>query len=340
MKKLMIATLAAVVVGGAYAVQVADYKASVKYVNMQKKSFRILGASVKVPVKVVKTTTLKGYLIYDDCSCGGLSATEERPAFLVVKSTVTSDGKAKIFPADLLLNFWATTVTSAGDFGNNWNAEGYLFAGMYNMAGVQNAAQLPQNPWMNTDYNFGDSTTQGTRLLFGPYNDKTTANQFVDSWMYHSGFGKAKSDTEESHCGDDVTGICLQSLSGSVIGGLFICWPNMHGIRGAEIAPCLYADAASTTDVITGTWSIKKTTKLDPVALTDAEVAAYLPNQGANLGADLLEYVKAAANKTSNKGKASGLATFEKSFTDVWFDAVEPTDAEEGEEEGEEPAGE
>jgi len=339
MKKLMIATLAAAAVGGAYAVQVADYKASVKYVNMQKKTFRVNGVSTKVPVKVVKSTTVKGYLIYDDCACGGASAAEERPAFLVVKSTVTSDGKAKIFPADLLLNFWATTIT-ANDFGKTWEAEGYLFAGMYNMAGVQNADGIPQNPWMDKDYNFGDSTTQGTRLLFGPYNDRTQAGQFVDSWMYHSGFGKAKSDTEESHCGDDVTGLCLQSLSGSVIGGLFICWPNMHGIRGGELAPCLYADAASTTDVITGTWSIKKTTKLEGIALTDAEIAALGDGAADKLGYDLLPFVKEAASKTSNKGKASGLATFEQTFTAAWFAVKEATDAEEEEEEGDDDDGE
>ena len=290
MKKLMIAAAAAALVGGVFAADAFNYKASVKYVDLNSKG-----------VKVVKTASLTGYLVTEpDCPCTVCDVSEgDKPyAFLVVQNKKAKSG-AKIFPANLLIDAWATKdITNAKKA--TLQAQGYLFAG-------NNAkAQFPMNDWV---YNFGDATTKGTMELFGDYNTTQGGKKdgaFVDSWLYAAGFGKAALGSEKKPCFSGYDGYaCLTSLSGSVIGGLYLCDGNAYW----EDFLCLAWNLEGTTDVISGTWSIKATTLAPGAADVDATVVSQ----------DLLDLVDGAAKKID--GKNFSLAAWDKvpAYTGVWF---------------------
>ena len=340
MKKLIVAAAAVAMIGAAQAAtQFADYKASLKYVAMVKKTFKApvtktetvvdpvtgdisvkvliaKGDKISMLVKQVKSCTLKGYLVYDECACnqadvkGGL-----KPAFLIVTGSAQAKegGKKlpKILEADLLLNYWLQTTTTA-------QAEGYLFAGQ----------GKNQRPWLAAGtYAFGDDKKYSTEKLFGEYNAKDEAKDktgvkslaFFNAWLDASGFGTAKYDYayDAGTCGDptETSGYCLNSLTGHVIGGMFNCRADWF-----EFAPCAIGAAwGGTTDVLTGTWSIKKNTKLAPVsARTLKDDGRFADNTV--YPAAILDAVKAATQKLG----ADGLKVYDQDenkqdWAETWF---------------------
>lgn len=302
MKKAMLATLAAGVVGGVFAYPVFDYKASVKYVDFKTVSDKLQDGSVygKVYVKVVKSATLNGYLVTPvDCPCEEEAvaadiADGQLPGFLVVKNKATAKvddaySTVKVLPANLLSSVWSQSVVTTKKTAT-LEAQGYLFAGF----GDNVDAQQNPDPTAAPAYNFGDADTAGTKYLFGEFNCVDENMVFIEPFLYASGFGKAtwtmkKGSQSLKPCrptdikpGDKS--ICLNSLAGSVIGGSFSCIPN--GVYVAEDAAgdmvikgavgyvetylCQSWNSAVNADyeynVVTGTWSIKVNTKIVPSA--------------------------------------------------------------------------
>ena len=301
MKKLMFAAAAVALAGIASASTAYDYKAAVKYVDIKTQAVHDdQGRSYKGLTKVVRSTTLAGYLVTTaDCGCticteaGGL-----KPGFLVIMNKKAKTG-VKILPANLLSNAWATKKNLAD--GTYLQAEGYLFAGV-GKAAVP-AATSP-------DYVFGDATTRATYKLFGAYNEQNASKAFVEAWMDASGFGTAKWSNEAIGCVIS-SGYCLYNLKGSVIGGMFLCTGNYAGEQ------FLCQGWAGTTDVITGTWQIKANDRLEGVALSAVE-AEMLSNFDKEDEADVaeLELVKAAGQRID---KNFNLLQVESNFRTTWF---------------------
>ena len=317
MKKLMIAAAAVAMVGAASAVQVADYRSTVKFVNMKQWSTSIDG--IKPLVKYVDITTLRGYVVYNDCACneGLFGENTINPAFLVVKSFAqpATDNLPKILPADLLVKFIDNScgLRKAED---EIGAEGYLFAG----AGKGSHEYFGDDgfkegvaPWMlDLGYQFGSATT-ATRYLFGKYNDVKVGETFYDAWLDHAGFGSAWYNAEESGCAEGAKGNCLKKLMGYVIGGSYICHPNGYSLPGNAIGqyewfPC--HAWLGTTDVVAGYWGMKKViAEGDQLAPEDDKIfLAFETSEGdEDPNADLIKatlgQVKACVNHMTNGGQ-------------------------------------
>ncbi len=290
MKKLMIAAAAVAIVGGAFAAgNTFEYKASVKYVDMNKKSVTIDHDRVNAYIKVVKTASITGYLVVDpNCPCV-TPGDAPKHGFLIVENKAKKSGP-KLFPANLYAKYWRDKVSA-----KTLPAEGYLFAGKGAIAAVATpeAAQ-----------DFGEDTTKMTYKLFGAFNMKDGDN-FVESWLDAAGFGKAKfAEGEEEGCdiGDD--GVCLTDLSGSVIGGLFLCRANSLG----EAFLCM--NWAKTTDVISGTWSIKNTSKVTALDALPEGIQAQKASE------DTLKYLGGAGKKMKSGWT---LKDVEEKFRQDWF---------------------
>jgi len=284
MKKLMMFAAAMTIAGSALAVvDVYDYKASVKNVNLKRTTVRLTGnsSSTSVYVKFVQSTTLYGYLVTRCSVCNGLTGDGE--GYLVVANK--SLKVPKILPADLKAKWWNPKINA----NKTYEAEGYLFAGR----------GKDDTPFANDAapgiYSFGDVFSfagASTRFLFGTYNDYEydaagIPVTFYDSWLDAAGFGKALSDSTDGGCGVGTECTALSTLSGSVIGGLFLCHPNGFNLnitlnKNYEGFLCTSWDG--TTDVISGTWSIKRNTKLGwlspasetAVTLGDPELDGYV----------------------------------------------------------------
>ena len=304
MKKLMMFAAAMTIVGSAFAeVAAYDYKATVKNINLRRTTIRMnteFGIqAVSVFIKYIEASSLYGYLINDCDDCNG--ATGNGFGYLVVaRKSGLMNKVPKILPADLTVKVWNPRINPTTTF----EAEGYLFAGKgkvdwpYAAAGTWDSG-------IDFVYTFGtDAAIYGaaTRFLFGTYNDYERGVDingdptlaFFDTWLDASGFGKARTNSTDGGCGTGTDCTALDSLSGTLIGGLFLCFPNGQPWNyEAELCNAWMG----TSDVITGTWSIKRNLRLVPVALTANEEAA-LPNglDDAGLAGDEIDaFVKAAA---------------------------------------------
>lgn len=290
MKKLIITAAAVALVGGAFAAgNTFEYKASVKYVDMNKKTWKIDGNSHTVYVKTVKTATLSGYLVVDPkCPCV-TPGEAPKHGFLIVENKAKKSGP-KLFPANLYARVWkekAKTTTPT--------AEGYLFAGK----GVIAAVATPE-----AAQNWGDNTTKATDKLFGTYNHYSNGGAFYDSWLDAAGFGKASSEEDDDEgCDIEPGGECLINLSGSVIGGLFLC-------KDGPYDHFLCMNWEGTTDVISGTWSIKKTDKVSPLEDLPEGITA------AKASKETLLYLGGAGKKMKTGWK---LTDVEEAFRTAWF---------------------
>lgn len=260
MKKLMMFAAAVTIVGSAFAVDVLDYKATVNNAYIKSLKVKIESQTTSVVVKYKATTSLFGYLITECANC----AEGDGAGYLVVANKSTK--VIGILPTDLLVKIWSSKGLQTATTG--WLAEGYLFAG----AGKRTYAGV------NADYTSivvtGETGTDGgfsgldygasTDKLFGAYN-RADGEAFADAWLDAAGFGKAVyvagvAGDLCSEAGDPC--MLLDSLSGSVIGGLFLCAPSNY-----EAFMC--KPWALTTDVVSGTWSIKRNAKLQPLVPED-----------------------------------------------------------------------
>ena len=260
MKKLMMFAAAMTIVGSAFAYDVYDYKASVK--NPDLKIIKItdddetsdtFGDKINVTVKFIKSTSLFGYLVVECSTC----ADGDGFGYLVLGNKADKTKAVKILPADLLAKVWPANGLKRSP---KWLAEGYLFAG----DGKANTPQVPAVPYVFGDANYGNSTLE----LFGVYNRPVDAD-FADAWLDAAGFGATVDTKGEAGdaCAPGVAGCkILDTLSGSVIGGMFLCSPSRW-----EAVLC--NGWTFTTDVVSGTWSIKRNTKVPAVPVVFADQA-------------------------------------------------------------------
>jgi len=336
MKKLMIAASAIALAGVATAANVFDYRASVKYVDFKKVSIN----GEKVWVKTVKSTSLTGYLVTpQNCPCDEGAAVRE-PGFLVLTSSLAKKydktHPVKLMPANLLADIWSQKSIGDTVKSTNLEAQGYLFAGL-------GKSDFP-DPAGSPVYGFGDlNTTEATKYLFGQANiedtdEDTGATNFIEPFLDAAGFGKAGySTTEAPICGKGSKGYCLKSLSGSVIGGSWSCLANHTFANFGEVWRCQgWNDAAiaAGTDytgyeykynVVSGTWSIKENTKIEAVALSLLETAAFANAQG-TASVETAQLVKACGQKLY---KDFSFVTFDingafpGAFIEKWFAAIQ-----------------
>ena len=299
-------TAAVVALAGAtFARNVYDYKASVKYVDLKKTTLNFDGDKVKGYLKVIKSASLTGYLVTDpSCPCTATTDQGYQPpktGFLVLRNKSAKQGP-KLLPAGLYAKAWATKDAWKGTS----NAEGYLFAGFGSIA-----AMTPGNEAVQA---FGDDASSESEKLFGAYNSKSKAGTFVETWLDAAGFGKAsKGDDDEEGC-DFVPGsLCLENLAGSVIGGLWLCAENGYGEK------FLCMDWTKTSDVISGSWSIKANKKLAKAELT-ADEKQMANNTKKDVGGepnyDILAWVKAAGKAIKKDWE---LKDVESRFRTKWF---------------------
>ncbi len=262
MKKLMMFAAAVTIAGSTFAVDVFDYKASVYTVNLKPVKIKVESQVSTVAVAYKTTVSLYGYVITECGNC----VDEDGAGYLVVANRANKI--PGILPADLLVKVWPGAGNSSSKTG--WLAEGYLFAG----CGKVDHPWGEYDTWGTCDY--GNSTEK----LFGVYNRVSEAGDFADAWLDAAGFGKAVyiSGAAGDLCSEDGTPCLLvDSLTGYLIGGMFLC-ADSYG-AGFLCNPWL-----ATTDVVTGSWSIKRNARLAPVVpetdyantLGDSTVDAYV----------------------------------------------------------------
>ena len=303
MKKLMIAAVAAALCGVASAnsTPVFDYKASVKHADLTKKTVKdIEGVKRSGYIKVIKSSTLTGYLVCDPtCPCtiyDPVAPVYPKAGFLVIQNKAKKSG-VKLLPAAVYAKAW----NQKGFTGKNYVCEGYLFAGLGAIANV--ATPIPAQV-------FGDDTTKGSYKLFGAYNMESsgTPKTFVETWMDAAGFGKAAiGDDFEEDCEFESGDLCIVNLSGSVIGGMWLCAETFFG----EDFICV--GWTKTSDVISGSWSIKANNKIKIGELSALEAA--LKVQTANT--TILDWVKGAAVQKMDKNFL--LTNVDAAFRAKWF---------------------
>ena len=166
-----------------------------------------------------------------------------------------------------------------------------------------------------------------------------TSYFYHDTWMNGSGIGKyATGKATKPCCGMPSTvGKTLDTLSGNLKGGIFLCtengtdlsagyaligglaWEDQFFTARIDDGTGTYDGAGdydqtdlwqdgdlelNTRDVVTGTWSIKFTTKLAPVAVTATELNALTAagtTEDAKGLASLMNTIKGAAVKLNSK---------------------------------------
>ena len=171
---------------------------------------------------------------------------------------------------------------------------------------------------------------------------------FGDAWLNGAGFGKG-SGTTTLCCGWGAVDGGFGALSGNLKGGLFLCSISgkpsnnalgffalgLEDVFASDLTAALgkiqngddyeaadpedlnlWADgdiALNTTDVVSGTWTLKPRASFNPVALTAAEAAWFAGTGAPNFPAsrEVAEYVKAASqsldrNYSLTVGTAAG----------------------------------
>lgn len=162
---------------------------------------------------------------------------------------------------------------------------------------------------------------------------------YHDTWMNGSGIGKyATGKATKPCCGmPSAVGKTLDTLSGNLKGGIFLCtengtdlsagyaligglvWEDQFFTKRDDAGVATWTTAGdwdqtdlwqdgdlelNTRDVITGTWSLKFTTKLAPVAVTATELTALTAagtTEDAKGLAVLMNTIKGAAVKLNSK---------------------------------------
>ena len=260
MKKLMIATLAAVAAGGAFATpRVWDFKASAKH--MYEKEQRVNNTTVYV--KSAKTSKLEGFFIQDVDGATTLARSDlnvgynaggpisAKRGFLVVlnRSAENAYRRPKIMPAQLDVKRSVTRASASGSTSRfTYAYQAYFYAGPFASA----ADNIGNTTWTASQDDGGDvlfyggataepyaggtatrsyGTFGSTLYLFGQHNtynrwDNTLVQPavcaFGDAWLNGAGFGTG-SGVGTACCGWGSLDGDPSSISGNLKGGLFLC---------------------------------------------------------------------------------------------------------------------
>lgn len=258
------------------------------------------------------------------------------PAQLDVKTSITSTKTKGATTTNKLVAeayLYAGPFASAPDTFTPWDPSqddglDYLF----NNGAAIGAGPRSYGTVGSTLYMFGQHNTYNRfdNTLAQP----ATICAFGDSWLNGAGFGVGDSSSTAC-CGWGAVEGKFKSISGSLKGGLFLCsiggYPanspagyfalgledafrsdvgNALGkaVQGDDPAADLpfdenlWADgdiALSTTDVVSGSWTLKPSKKFDPVELTPTEDAWFTATGAPNYPAsrEVAEYVKGANQK-------------------------------------------
>ncbi|HOE60814.1 MAG TPA: hypothetical protein PK576_04150 [Kiritimatiellia bacterium] len=308
-KLLMFATAMTIAASTSFAItEVFDYKASVKHAYLKVVTARdSSGVNQKVLSKYVKSASLKGYFILP---CDGTPRATDNAGeagkygFLVLinNSAEKAVRDPKIMPAKIDVDVWENFKNKSA---KTTPVEGYFYAG-----GPFENSSVASTHLLFPLYTLLDYYYQ-SRFLFGLYNDFSLA-YFHDAWMNHAGFGRATTSTTGGGCAVVSSHYSLDTLSGVVKGGLYLCLKHGNLTTGSifDSRPQGWEfyhiydpyDAAwedgyirlQTTDVISGTWSLKRNTRITPLALTteekavlaDIEVNRYIKRATDNLKRD------------------------------------------------------
>ncbi len=247
----------------------------------------------------------------------------------------------------------ATGAVIGKSYKGSLNAQGYLYLGGEMVSAFVGSKFTSGNAtaneigWDDEQRAFVDSLQTTTALtigiddyfftscyLFGQYNqpdwDYLTSDTcattwkyrwfFGDAWMNGAGFGKASYNSKMTACcgrGSVTGGLTLDSLSGNLKAGLYLCsvsgsdilhttapyWEDQLWVEGASDPQACHlykkdtwADGnldLATTDVGYGTWSIKRNTKLAAKAVVAADEADTIV--ATDCQAAVYGYIKAAA---------------------------------------------
>ena len=334
MKKLMFVAAAAAMTS-AFGVQVADYRASVNYVDMKEVQGVLSGvgaaggvaaaAVVSAHLKYVEQANIAGYVVYNDCACNNADPAlgSQNPAWLVVTSDKATTTLPRVFPADLIVRMWDRSLGNA----TTVEAEGYLFAGKGKGGWSRVAPWMSQTAYgagLPTDgYKFGHLNTYATTELFGMYNlaEETAPGvygNFFESWMDHAGFGKGSQNPgQQRPCTlGTQSAYCLQTLQGDLIGGLFLCWENGHGCTCAASHDWFVCQEwTGTSDVISGVWAMRHFTNVPQAVALDAAIE---PTFWAN-DRDLTTPCPAAGMFGMLKAAVIGMRNFGCTATDLGY---------------------
>ena len=349
MKKLMFVAAAAAMTS-AFGVQVADYRASVNYVDMKAVQGVLSGvgaqggvaaaAVVTAHLKYVEQANIAGYVVYNDCACNNADPAlgSQNPAWLVVTSDKATTTLPRVFPADLIVRMWDRSLGNA----TTVEAEGYLFAGKGKGGWSRVAPWMAQTAFgagLPTDgYKFGHLNTYATTELFGLYNvaeqvldpitGLPTYANFFESWMDHAGFGKGSQNPgQRKPCTlGTQAAYCLQTLQGNLIGGLFLCWENGYGCPCADDHDWFVCQEWSgTTDVICGEWAMRRFTNTPSAVALEATVEPVFAANNVDTttpcpAAGMIGMLKAAVIAMSNFGcTATDLRYLEDGATEAYL---------------------
>lgn len=372
MKKLMIATLGLAVAGSVFGTPVVyDYKATVKHTYL--KEAKISGYSEKLYLKKAKSSSLKGYLIQDvdteTTKARGDVQRKNRCYLVVLNRSAEKDYRyVRILPG-IIDASWYSSKDVSGKKKLSVAAQGYLYLGG-DMTGAPvgatfsatgetmdfiNRELLPGATYAQRAFTSSLQSNSSLAVgiddyfftscyLFGQYNqpdwnfdtDGASSVQyrwfFADAWLNGAGLGKA-SYSSKACCGRKTAGYVLDSLTGNLKAGLYLCGLSGSDVNhdylyvfGEQIWSESWKSSASswrdpddntrantadtwadgqldlgTTDVGYGTWSIKRNAKFAGVTISDSErskTLAWADGDGAGvLNASVYPFIKAAAQK-------------------------------------------
>lgn len=318
---------------------------------------------VKVYLKKAKSSSLKGYLIQDVDKQTKKAAGDVQPknrCYLVVlnRSAEKDYRYVRILPGIIDASWYSSKALTGYNRKTSVAAQGYLYLGgdMTDETSLKGAtftgvtagslgATYKERQFIGSIQTSGSKLAQGiddyfftSCYLFGKYNqpdwsfdtDGASSVQyrwfFADAWLNGAGLGKA-SYSSEGCCGRTGAGYVLDSLTGNLKAGLYLCglsgatapehnylyvfgeqiwaenWKNaVSGAPHANQADT-WADGEldlGTTDVGYGTWSIKRNANFKAVTIKDTELPAGTWNDTdgkGTLDASVYPFIKAAAQK-------------------------------------------
>lgn len=226
--------------------------------------------------------------------------------------------------------FYAGPFAAFPDANNPWDAafdDGADY--MFNNGAANGAAGVRAYGTVgSTLYLFGQHNTYN-RFTNNGVLPAGSILAFGDAWMNGAGFGRG-SGTTSLCCGWGAVDGGFGAVSGNLKGGLFLCSISGYpantalgyfalgledvfksDVGGANLAKTVQGDdaanaedpedqvtwadgdiALSTTDVVSGTWTLKPAARLNPVAVTGTE-SAFFPSWPACQA--VVEYIKAAS---------------------------------------------
>ena len=315
---------------------------------------------VKVYLKKAKSSSLKGYLIQDVDTQTKKAAGDVQPknrCYLVVlnRSAEKDYRYVRILPGIIDASWYSNKALPGYNRKTSVAAQGYLYLGgdmtdeplkgatFTGVTAGSLGATYKERQFIGSIQTSGRKLAQGiddyfftSCYLFGKYNqpdwsfdtDRASSVQyrwfFADAWLNGAGLGKA-SYSSEGCCGRTNAGYVLDSLTGNLKAGLYLCGlsgatapdHNYLFVFGEQIWAENWKDAPlkddlathsmadtwadgeldlGTTDVGYGTWSIKRNAKFAGVSIKAEELPSGEAWSG-TFNASVYPFIKAAAQK-------------------------------------------